>query len=125
MLLVYGIKNCDTVKKALHWLEGNAIDYQFHDLRKDGLDEDKLQSWVNVVGWQCLLNTRGTTWRKLKQPLPMNNKEAIQLLLAHPALIKRPVIEGPKCLLIGFKLETYSQNLLTTATHHQEHRCNI
>lgn len=125
MLPVYGINNCDTVKKALHWLEGNAVAYQFHDLRKDGLDPDRLRRWISLVGWHPLLNTRGTTWRKLKLPLPMNDEDAIQMLLAHPTLIKRPVIEGPKGLLIGFMLDTYTQSLLTPPAHNQEHGCNI
>ena len=105
MLTLYGIKNCDTVKKARRWLEDHGVEYQFHDFRQDGLDKNQLTSWVETLGWETVVNKRSTTWRNLsdKDKDISNNSQAISLLLANPTLIKRPITESNKTLLIGFK----------------------
>ncbi|MDC9595546.1 ArsC family reductase [Xenorhabdus anantnagensis] len=121
--ILYGIKNCDTIKKARRWLEDQKISYQFHDYRIDGLSPELLQSFIDQVGWESLLNTRGTTWRKLsdEQKAAINNAEAAKaLMLEQPSIIKRPLLilstedsknkgtEAEKYLL-GFKAEQYEQ----------------
>lgn len=105
MLTLYGIKNCDTVKKARNWLEDHGIDYQFHDFRQDGLDKKQLSTWVETLGWEVIVNKRSTTWRNLSaQDKDITSpSQAIKLLLANPTLIKRPVAQNKKTLLIGFK----------------------
>lgn len=112
-LRLYGIKNCDTIKKARRWLEEQGIAYQFHDYRADGLSDECLQGFIDTLGWEPLLNTRGTTWRKL----PPKQRDAITdaqsakaLMLAQPAIIKRPLLEGPNGeMLLGFKIESYQE----------------
>jgi len=106
MLRVHGLKNCDTCRKALKWLRGEGIDHQFHDVRADdALDAAALDRWVAAVGWETLLNRRGTTWRKLDGPATADVDEgrAKALMLAHPALIKRPVFEAGGQVVVGFK----------------------
>ncbi len=105
MLTLYGIKNCDTVKKARRWLEDHDIDYQFHDFRQDGLAKTLLNSWLEQLGWEAIVNKRSTTWRNLsdKEKEITTNAQAAKLLLANPTLIKRPVVEKNKTLLVGFK----------------------
>lgn len=109
MLTIYGIPNCDTCKKARKWLEGNSIEHRFHDLRSDGLDKTMLARWAEHTDWQTLLNTRSTTWRSIPEPerQDINEKRALKLMLAHPTLIKRPVLESGKNVLVGFSAETY------------------
>lgn len=119
-ITMYGIKNCDTIKKARRWLEEQQIDYHFHDYRVDGLDEQNLQHFINLVGWQPLLNTRGTTWRKLDEDLrnligshsDRSETVAKALMLEQPAVIKRPLLiaENGKTLL-GFSAESYQEFL--------------
>lgn len=109
MITLYGIKNCDTVRKALRWLDEHNIPYLFHDLRKDGLSADTLQGWIDQIGWQPLLNTRSTTWRQLGRALPDNAATAHQLMLEHPTLIKRPVLNNHGTLAIGFTPAHYQQ----------------
>ena len=113
MLILYGIKNCDTVKKARAWLEAQNIEYRFHDFRKDGLDADVLEQWEAALGWEVLLNTRGTSWRKLDQSQRegVDRSKAVALMLAQPSLIKRPVVESGTKTLIGFNAETYATEL--------------
>ncbi|MCC8367481.1 ArsC family reductase [Xenorhabdus sp. PB61.4] len=117
---LYGIKNCDTVKKARRWLEDQEIPYQFHDYRADGLSPDLLQLFIEQLGWESLLNTRGTTWRKLtdEQKSAINNAEAAKILmLEQPAIIKRPLLASQEkntsqktgSYLLGFKAEQYQQ----------------
>jgi arsenate reductase len=108
---VYGIKNCDTIKKARKWLEQNKVDFSFHDFRSDGLDEKTLRGWVKAVGWETLLNTRGTTWRKLpeKDRADMDENKAVRLMLAQPAMIKRPVLKQGRILHVGFKEAEYKK----------------
>ncbi|MFK8028292.1 MAG: ArsC family reductase [Gammaproteobacteria bacterium] len=109
MITVYGIKNCDTVKKACNWLSTNNIDYQFHDFRKDGLTQAKIKQWTSKVDWEILLNRRGTTWRKLtdQEKESINKTNAIKLMGEQPTLIKRPVIEHSSDVLVGFSEDTY------------------
>ena len=111
MTTIYGIKNCDTMKKAIKWLDEHTIDYQFHDYKKAGLDKATLTDWVKQVGWQPLLNTRGTTWRKLPDAERDNVDEskAITLMLNNLSLIKRPVLEQDGTLHIGFNIAEYEQ----------------
>ncbi|MCK4865161.1 MAG: ArsC family reductase [Gammaproteobacteria bacterium] len=111
MLTLYGIKNCDTVKKARRWLEDHGVEYQFHDFRQDGLDKKLLTSWVDTLGWETLVNKRSTTWRNLsdKDKAISTNQQASKLLLANPTLIKRPVAEKNKTLLVGFKESEFKQ----------------
>lgn len=102
---LYGIPNCDTVKKARGWLEANGIDYAFHDYKKQGADPAKLKAWTGAEGWETILNRAGTTFRKLDdaQKLNLDDKKAIALMLDQPSMIKRPVVEYPGGLLVGFK----------------------
>lgn len=111
MLTVYGIKNCDTVKKARKWLEAQGIDYQFHDFREDGLDKKELNNWVEQLGWEAIVNKRSTTWRNLsdKEKDISAKSQAIKLLLDNPTLIKRPVVVKNKTVLVGFKEEEFSK----------------
>lgn len=113
MTQLYGIKNCDTIKKARRWLEDNNIDYRFHDYRVDGLDADLLQKFIAELGWEALLNTRGTTWRKLDESLraSINNADsAAALMIEMPALIKRPLLWTPgQPMLLGFSDSSYQR----------------
>ncbi|MCB5322273.1 ArsC family reductase [Yersinia intermedia] len=108
---VYGIKNCDTIKKARRWLEEQGIAYQFHDYRVDGLSDERLQGFIDKLGWEPLLNTRGTTWRKLPQAQRDAITDALAakaLMLEQPAIIKRPLLEATNGeMLLGFKIESY------------------
>jgi arsenate reductase len=110
MVRLFGIPNCDTMKKARQWLTEHAVDYEFHDYKKQGVDEKRLRQWVKQVGWEVLLNRRGTTWRKLDETLKANIGEAsaIRLMLDNPSIIKRPVMEHGKSLHVGFKAEEYA-----------------
>jgi arsenate reductase len=104
-MILYGIKNCDTVKKARRWLDDNNVDYQFHDFRQDGLEKSTIDGWLQSVNWETLLNKRGTTWRKLDDPCKDNldQSTAVALMLANPTLIKRPVVESDTGCTVGFK----------------------
>ncbi|WP_419235891.1 ArsC family reductase [Serratia fonticola] len=112
-LTMFGIKNCDTIKKARRWLEEQGVAYQFHDYRADGLDEQLLRDFVARLGWEPLLNTRGTTWRKLGEAQRNacdNADAAIALMLEQPAMIKRPLLDdGKGHVLLGFSSEGYQQ----------------
>jgi arsenate reductase (glutaredoxin) len=111
---VYGIKNCDTMKKARAWLDQRGVAYGFHDYKTAGIDRGKLERWAKEVGWETLLNRAGTTFRKLPDTDKegLTEKKAIALMLAQPSLIKRPVLERPKGkLLVGFKPELYETEL--------------
>jgi len=113
MTTLYGIKNCDTVRKARKWLEANDINYQFHDVRSDGLEKSDLSRWVKSVGWEILLNRRGTTWRQLseKDKTDVNESKAITLMLTYPAIIKRPVLVKGKIIHVGFNEKQYKDLL--------------
>lgn len=110
MTTLFGIPNCDTVRKARKWLTTHQIEYQFHDFRKDGLDTAQLTTWVREVGWETLLNKRGTTWRKLDDATKtsINKTSAIQLMLQEPTLIKRPVLEHRNNITLGFSEASYT-----------------
>jgi arsenate reductase len=113
-ITIYGIPNCDTMKKARTWLADHGFDYAFHDYKAAGIDRGRLEKWSKKVGWETLLNRAGTTFRKLsdadKQGL--DEKKAIALMLAQPSLIKRPVLDlGGGKLLVGFKPEVYGEAL--------------
>lgn len=113
-LYLYGIKNCDTIKKAKKWLEEQQIAYQFHDYRADGLDAELLRTFIDQLGWESLLNTRGTTWRKLDESVrqSINNADsAAELMLAQPAIIKRPLLAHNQRMLLGFNPDQYTQFL--------------
>jgi arsenate reductase (glutaredoxin) len=111
MLTLYGIPNCDTVKKARVWLDTQKIAYVFHDYKKAGITEAKLTSWCAETSWEILLNTAGTTFKKLPdaEKTNMTQAKAIKLMLAQPSMIKRPVVEGGKKLLVGFKPDIYEK----------------
>lgn len=111
MLTLYGIKNCDTIKKARRWLEDHGVEYQFHDFRQDGLDKKLLTSWVDTLGWETLVNKRSTTWRNLsdKDKSISTKQQAIKLLELNPTLIKRPVVQNKNKLLVGFKADEFKQ----------------
>ncbi len=106
---IYGIKNCDTMKKARAWLDKRRVDYSFHDYKAAGIDKDHLARWSKAVGWETLLNRAGTTFRKLPDADKNNltEKKAMALMLAQPSMIKRPVLEVGGKLLVGFKPEIY------------------
>ncbi|MDQ6954155.1 MAG: ArsC family reductase [Mariprofundaceae bacterium] len=111
---MYGIANCDTIKKGKKWLLEHKIDYVFHDYKKEGVDKDVLCAWSQQVGWEVLLNKRGTTWRKL----PDTDKEsvdegkALRLLAEHTSMIKRPVLVAGEHVLVGFSETSYKSLLL-------------
>jgi arsenate reductase len=109
-MILFGIKNCDTVKKACRWLEANDIAFEFHDFRKDGLEQSTIESWLETVSWEVLLNKRGTTWRKLEDPRKdsLTQNIAVELMLANPTLIKRPVVSVNNDCLVGFKEADYA-----------------
>ena len=106
---IYGIKACDTMKKARDWLDGHGVAYGFHDYKVAGVDRASLESWSKVVGWETLLNRAGTTFRKLPDADKQNLDEAkaIALMLAQPSMIKRPVLDLQGRLLVGFKSDQY------------------
>ncbi|MDO9364336.1 MAG: ArsC family reductase [Sphingopyxis sp.] len=103
-LILYGISNCDTVKKARRWLDEQNVAYRFHDVRKDGLDAAKLQGWIDALGWEKLLNKAGTTFRKLPdaQKDSLDAASAKALMLDQPAMIRRPVVEAEDAISVGF-----------------------
>lgn len=112
-ILLYGIHNCDTVKKARKWLESQNIDYQFVDFRKDGTDKNKIARWVREAGADKIVNKRGTTWRKLspEQQKVDSGQALVELLNEQPTLIKRPILEAGNSLLVGFSETEYSKNI--------------
>jgi len=108
---IYGIRNCDTMKKARAWLGGRGVAYQFHDYKVAGLERQRLEAWAATVGWETLLNRAGTTFRKLpdKDRNGLTEKKAIALMLDQPSMIKRPVLDTGGGLLVGFKPEQYEK----------------
>ena len=113
MIKIYGIPNCDTMKKARRWLEANSVDYEFYDYKKLGVPQKNLESWVKQAGWETVLNKRGTTWRKLDDKVKdgIDSDAAIKIMLENPSIIKRPVLESGKMLLISFKQDEYKRLL--------------
>lgn len=108
---LYGIKNCDTMKKARSWLDARGIAYVFHDYKVSGIDRTRLEGWVRSVGWEALLNRVGTTFRKLPEAdrIDLNESRAVALMLDQPSMIKRPVLDLEGRLVIGFKPEQYEE----------------
>ncbi|MFT5063690.1 MAG: arsenate reductase [Gammaproteobacteria bacterium] len=113
-MIIYGIPNCDTVRKSRKWLTEYDVDHQFHDFRKNGLEETKLRGWCAELGWEALLNKRGTTWRQLpdKQKKKVDEEKAIALMLEHVAMIKRPVLETPRGIIVGFNNAHWQRTLI-------------
>jgi arsenate reductase (glutaredoxin) len=117
MITLFGIPNCDTVKKARAWLTENGIDYKFHDFKKQGVPPERLNAWINAVGWEKLLNCQGTTWRKLDaatQSTAVDAESAANLLILNASLIKRPVVEwadkaSKNDISVGFDAENWSK----------------
>jgi len=110
---IYGIKNCDTMKKARAWLDGHGIAYDFHDYKTAGIDRARLKGWAAKLGWETLLNRAGTTFRKLPDAdkAGLTESKALSLMLDQPSMIKRPVLEAGGKLLVGFKPDVYAKEL--------------
>jgi arsenate reductase len=110
---IYGIKNCDTMKKARAWLDSHRIAYNFHDYKAEGIDKKRLEGWVKQLGWEVLLNRSGTTFRALpeKDKEGLNAAKAVALMLAQPSMIKRPVLDLGSKLLVGFKPDIYKAEI--------------
>jgi arsenate reductase (glutaredoxin) len=108
---IYGIKNCDTMKKARAWLDQRGVEYTFHDYKTAGIERGQIEGWAKKAGWETLLNRAGTTFRKLpeKDKEGLTAAKAVKLMLEQPSMIKRPVLETGKALLIGFKPEEYEK----------------
>ena len=108
-ITLYGIPNCDSVKKARAWLDARKISYTFHDYRKSGIDAGRLAKWCEILGWETVLNRKGTTFRKLPdaQKCNLDRAKAIELMLQQPSMIKRPVVEHPGGLLAGITPEAW------------------
>lgn len=113
--IIYGIKNCDTMKKARAWLDTHGVAYEFHDYKMVGVEKDKLKQWSDKVGWETLLNRAGTTFKKLpdSDKEGLTEKKALALMLAQPSMIKRPVLEIGGKLLVGFKPDIYAKDVKT------------
>ena len=111
MITIYGIRNCDSMKKAMRWLDERGVEYRFHDYRKDGLDVARLEAWEKELGWEVLLNRRGQLWRKLPQSQrdSIDRGSALKLMQDNPGIIKRPLLDLGKRRVIGFSPETYLQ----------------
>lgn len=109
MMIVYGLSNCDTVRKARAWLDERAIDYEFHDFRKDGLNPVQLRAWVDELGWESLINRRGTTWRQLPEATRDNMNETLALAVMEdqPSIIKRPLLDLGSRRILGFDAEQW------------------
>ena len=114
-VIVYGIPNCDTVKKARTWLTDHAVDYTFHDFKKQGVPADLVPSWLAAAGWQTLVNRKGTTWRKLDEATRLgvvDDASATALMLAQPSVIKRPVVVwGDGGISVGFSAEAFAERV--------------
>lgn len=108
-IVVHGIPNCDTVKKARNWLDARGVAYRFHDFRKDGVDAGMLRGWATDAGWEKLLNRAGTTFRKLPEAdrMDLDADKAVAIMLANPAAIKRPVVTGAGPVMLGFKADEW------------------
>lgn len=115
MITLYGIPNCNTVKKARDWLTEHSFDYQFHNFKQDQLDAETLEDWINQLGWEKLLNRRGMTWRKLSNDVKqdIDHDKATEIMLNNLSIIKRPVLDYNGKLSLGFDPEQYSRLLLT------------
>lgn len=112
-ITIYGIRNCSTMKKAFTWLDEQGLDYHFHDYRKEGVPEEQLQQWISKLGWETVINQRGTSWRKLPETVRdhMDAVHAVSVALDNPSIIKRPILETEHGLLTGFKANEWEQEL--------------
>jgi arsenate reductase (glutaredoxin) len=112
-ITIYGIKNCDTMKKARAWLDSHGLAYDFHDYKTAGIGKEKLKQWSDQLGWEALLNRAGTTFRKLpdSDKEGLNERKALALMLAQPSMIKRPVLDLGGKLLVGFKPDSYASEM--------------
>jgi arsenate reductase (glutaredoxin) len=110
-ITIYGIKNCDTMKKARAWLDSHGVVYEFHDYKAAGAPKEKLKAWTSELGWETLLNRAGTTFRKLPDADKegLNERKALALMIEQPSMIKRPVLEAGGKLLVGFKPDVYAK----------------
>ena len=110
---LYGIKNCDTMKKARAWLDAKGVPYAFHDYKAEGIDRPRLEAWARAVGWETLLNWAGTTFRKLPEAdkADLDERKALALMLDQPSMIKRPVLDLDGRLLVGFKPDYYAESM--------------
>ena len=110
MTVLYGIKNCDTVKKARKWLDENHIDYRFHDFREQGIEQKSVTDWVRALGWEAVVNKRSTTWKQLDPGLrdSMDEQSAISAIMDNPTLVKRPLLETQNQYFVGFKAADYN-----------------
>lgn len=110
-ITIYGIKSCDTMKKARTWLDARGVAYAFHDYKAEGIDKASLERWAGQVGWETLLNRAGTTFRKLPDAARenLNERKAVALMLEQPSMIKRPVLDAGGKLTVGFKAEAYAK----------------
>ena len=111
MITLYGIKNCDTVKKARRWLEQHQIDYSFHDFREDGLQQEAVEAWLDELGWETLVNRRSTSWKQLspEQRETMDRQSALAAILQQPTLIKRPLLDTGTSRHVGFSTGDYQE----------------
>lgn len=112
-IILYGIPNCDTTKKAMHWLKKNKINFSFHNYKLEGISKEKLETWCSKLGWENIFNKRSTTWRELseaEQKKVISQQAAIKVMMENNSIIKRPVIEFNNNLLTGFKEEEYKNN---------------
>ena len=116
MIKMYGIPNCDTIKKARKWLQQHEVEYRFHDYKKLGIDEDQLKNWIETMGWEQLINKRGTSWRKLDENTRsgMNDQAAIRVMQKNPSIIKRPLLQVRDQFIIGFDEAEYRQEFTRT-----------
>lgn len=115
MIQVYGISNCDTVKKATGWLNKNKIIFEFHDYKKEGITVARLKQWCKLIGWQNIFNKRSSTWREVMaayEGVVNNQAEAIQVMQHHPSIIKRPIIEVNGKIIVGFDEKEYIQKII-------------
>ncbi|MEX0636784.1 MAG: Spx/MgsR family RNA polymerase-binding regulatory protein [Ferruginibacter sp.] len=115
MIKVYGIPNCDTIKKTQQWLTNNQVLFEFHDYKKEGITVAKLKKWIKIVGWEILFNKKSSTWKKLKAEIGKDvttAAEAIKLMQAHNSIIKRPVVEYNATIIVGFEASNLKETLL-------------
>lgn len=113
-LTIYGIKNCDTMKKAMKWLDEQGIDYHFHDYKKEGVPESALQQWLDALGWETVINKRGTTWRNNltdDEKTSMDAQKAVPVALENPSIVKRPILQNDNLILAGFNASEWAEKL--------------
>jgi arsenate reductase len=111
VITLYGIKNCDTVKKTRQWLDTHGVEYQYHDFREDGLEPDAVAAWIEELGWQNLLNRRSTSWKALDKQarMTMDEANAHKAILSHPTLVKRPLLDTGQQRFVGFSAANYAK----------------